>query len=75
LILAAGDQKKVSTVNRQINQTGRQQRLTESELNDRIRYRAYELFEQSGRADGHELDDWMQAESEVLGSGGKVQAA
>ena len=31
-----------------------------------IRRRAYELYEQRGRMDGHELDDWLQAEAEVL---------
>jgi P-type Cu2+ transporter len=35
------------------------------ELEERIRRRAYELYEQRGREDGHELDDWLQAESEV----------
>ena len=27
--------------------------------------RAYELYEQRGRDEGHEVDDWLQAESEV----------
>jgi Protein of unknown function (DUF2934) len=27
--------------------------------------RAYELFEQRGRKDGHNLEDWLQAEAEV----------
>jgi hypothetical protein len=33
---------------------------------DQIRKRAYELFEQHGTQDGNELDDWLQAEIEVL---------
>jgi hypothetical protein len=33
-------------------------------LNGTIRYCAYELREQRARADGHELDDWIQAGSE-----------
>lgn len=33
---------------------------------DLIRRCAYELWEQRGREDGHELEDWLQAESEVL---------
>jgi hypothetical protein len=33
---------------------------------DQIRKRAYELFEQRGTQDGNELDDWLQAEIEVL---------
>ena len=31
-----------------------------------IRFRAYELYERRGRGDGHALDDWLQAEAEVL---------
>ena len=27
--------------------------------------RAYELYEQRGRKDGHDLDDWLASESEV----------
>ena len=33
-----------------------------------IQQRAYELYEQRGRADGHELDDWSQAECEIEGT-------
>jgi Protein of unknown function (DUF2934) len=32
-----------------------------------IRQRAYELYERRGRADGHELDDWLQAERGIKG--------
>jgi hypothetical protein len=34
---------------------------------ERIRRRAFELFELRGRQDGHDFDDWLQAESEILG--------
>jgi hypothetical protein len=37
-----------------------------SELQEQIRRRAYELYEQGGRSDGHELEDWLQAEWEGL---------
>jgi Protein of unknown function (DUF2934) len=37
---------------------------TEPAYNQDIRLRAYELFEQRGREDGHDLDDWLQAEAE-----------
>ncbi len=37
-----------------------------SVIEERIRRRSYELFEQRGRQDGHALDDWLQAEAEVL---------
>ena len=32
---------------------------------DLIRKRAYRLFEARGRRQGHELDDWLQAEREI----------
>jgi hypothetical protein len=35
------------------------------ELDERIRRRAYELYEQRGRLDGHDVDDWLQAEAEL----------
>ena len=40
--------------------------LTKSQpdIQEQIRLRAYALFEQRGR-DGFELDNWLQAESEV----------
>ncbi|HTS07148.1 MAG TPA: DUF2934 domain-containing protein [Candidatus Eisenbacteria bacterium] len=36
-----------------------------SDLQERIRVRAYELFEQRGCEPGHELEDWLQAKAEV----------
>lgn len=35
------------------------------DLQEQIRRRAYELYEQRGRDGGQELGDWLQAESEV----------
>jgi hypothetical protein len=32
---------------------------------ERIALKAYELYEQRGRAEGHALDDWLTAESIV----------
>ncbi len=37
----------------------------ESPYRQQIEVRAYELFEQRGREEGHDLDDWLQAESEI----------
>lgn len=31
-----------------------------------IRERAYELYQLRGESDGHELDDWLLAESQLL---------
>jgi hypothetical protein len=35
-------------------------------INEAIRIRAYELFEQRGRQEGLHEDDWARAEAEVL---------
>ena len=35
------------------------------QLEDQIRLRAHELFEARGREDGHDIEDWLQAEKEV----------
>src|SRR5215472_12993065 len=33
---------------------------------DRIRARAYQLYEERAKLEGHALEDWLQAESELL---------
>lgn len=45
------------------------------EIQEQIRRRAYELYEQRGRDDGHETDDWLQAESEVTQQKARTVAA
>jgi hypothetical protein len=47
---------------------------TPEQIQEQIRQHAYKLYEQRGREDGHELDDWLRAESEVTGKT-KVVAA
>lgn len=37
------------------------------EIQDKIARRAYELFASRGFADGHDLEDWLVAESELFG--------
>lgn len=39
------------------------------ELNEAIARRAYDLFDRHGRQHGRDLDDWLQAESELLHPG------
>jgi len=41
-------------------------------IEQQIQQRAYELYEQRGRTDGHELDDWLQAEREIKGTQAKA---
>ena len=45
------------------------------DLQEQVRRRAYELYEQRGRVDGHEIDHWLQAESEVTQRKAKIVAA
>jgi len=45
------------------------------EIQEQIRRRAYELYEERGRGDGHDLEDWLQAESEVTQQKAKTAAA
>jgi hypothetical protein len=35
------------------------------QLEDQIRVRAYELYEERGREDGHELEDWYRAKEQI----------
>jgi Protein of unknown function (DUF2934) len=42
-------------------------KLNFAELEDRIRERAYQRYQARGCADGHALDDWLEAKVEVLG--------
>ena len=37
----------------------------QADRDDRIRHRAYELYEARGREFGHDLEDWLIAETEV----------
>jgi hypothetical protein len=36
------------------------------DVQEQVRRRAFELYELRGRENGHELDDWLQAESEIV---------
>jgi len=44
-------------------------------LQEQIRIRAFELYELRGREDGHDLDNWLQAESEIVQQRAKAVAA
>lgn len=35
-------------------------------MEEQVRQRAYELFEARGREHGHDREDWLQAEAEML---------
>jgi ABC-type transporter Mla MlaB component len=44
-------------------------------LTAQIQQRACELYEQRGRTDGYDLDDWLQAEREIKGRQAKAKTA
>ena len=39
---------------------------SEPMLEHAIRHRAYELYVQRGMAHGHDVDDWLKAEAELV---------
>lgn len=45
------------------------------ELEQQIRTRAYELYEERGRTDGHDMNDWLRAESEITSGKQELLAA
>jgi hypothetical protein len=57
--------KKVSTFGRTAAEDSEEQ----------IRRRAYDLYEARGRGDGHDLEDWLEAEAEITGRTDMTQAA
>ena len=48
--------------------TRERQKLMISMLEKKIRLRAQQLYDERGQAEGRALDDWVQAESEILKS-------
>ena len=45
------------------------------DIEEQIRARAYELYEQRGRKDGHHEEDWLSAENEILNTNAEKAAA
>lgn len=43
------------------------ERAPATNLEESIRSLAYSIFEQRGREHGHDLDDWLIAEAEIVG--------
>jgi hypothetical protein len=39
----------------------------EDNREEQIRTRAYELYEARNRGDGHDVEDWLEAEAEITG--------
>lgn len=47
----------------------------EANRGEEIRRRAYELYEERGREDGHDVEDWLRAEAEITGRTEQAAAA
>jgi hypothetical protein len=47
-----------------VSNTARGKIMSESERDERIRQRAYERYEQRGREDGRDFEDWLESERE-----------
>lgn len=45
------------------------------EIEEKIRVRAYQLYEQRGRADGHDLEDWLRAKAEAESANTRAESA
>ncbi len=54
-----------------IGREKKQQVLTQSvpspnHLQEKIAWRAYQLYEEAGRVNGNDMDNWLKAEREIL---------
>ena len=47
----------------------------EDDREEQIRTRAYELYEARNRGEGHDVEDWLEAEAEITGRTGRTAAA
>jgi len=57
--------KGVSTMKAKSQPDTAQQSISPFDIEEEIRRRAYELYTERGYVDGHEVEDWLQAEREV----------
>ena len=46
----------------------------EENREEEIRRRAYELYEERGHEDGHDVEDWLRAEAEITGRSERAAA-
>jgi hypothetical protein len=56
---------KVTVKKSTAKDTNKNSRESAVDLQEQISRRAYELYEGRGREDGHEVEDWLQAEAEL----------
>ena len=61
---------------KEVSQASNEQKIIRSELTQEIiRNRAYQFFKERGYEHGHDVDDWLQAEAEIMGKKPVASAA
>ncbi len=61
------DQKKEEGLRQAVSGEAAGPTSGDGEVRQRIAVRAYELYQERGGGDGHDLDDWLEAERAILG--------
>ena len=69
---AASVPRRKSTVVTPVHAPG--SRKASNEVHTRVSTVAYRLYEQRGRHDGHDVEDWLMAEQLIVGAGRKSAA-
>lgn len=68
------DHKKEEPLGRSAGRDSAQNASGDGELLQRIAVCAYELYQERGAIDGHDLDDWLEAEQAILGQEAKAHS-
>ncbi len=68
------DHKKEEPLGRSAGRDSAHNASGDGELLQRIAVRAYELYRERGAIDGHDLDDWLEAEQTILGQEAKADS-
>lgn len=63
------DYKNEKPLGRSASSEPAQAGSNDGEVRQRIAVRAYKLYQERGGRDGHDLDDWLEAEQAIVGSG------
>ncbi len=60
--------KRIMKKQKLASSRGTEPAQSSEQTQEKIRLRAYELYELRGRQDGGDFDDWLKAESEITSS-------
>lgn len=62
------DHKKEESFEHSVSSESGHSASDDGKVRQRIAMRAYELYRERGSHDGHDLDDWLEAEQAIVGS-------